>query len=506
MFRRDFLKHVGAGACILSGCKSMGVEPTKKESAVRKPGDRPNIIFIMLDDLGKEWVECTGGEKGLTPNVDKLARAGMRFENAYSMPQCTPTRAALLTGQYPWRNGWVHHWDVPRWGAGCHFDPKHNLTFARVLKSAGYATAIAGKWQINDFRVQPDILKQHGFDSWCMWTGYETGVKASAERYWDAYINTPEGSRTYQGKFGPDVYCDSLIDFMEKHKNEPMMLYFPMALTHGPMTTTPDEPDVSKKYDYHKAMIRYTDKLLGRLVDALERLGIRDNTIIFWTTDNGSGGGFTGTLNGTPVRGGKAKDTESGICQPFIVNCPGLVPGGVVTDALTDFTDMLPTFAELAGVKAPTEDMNGNAIDGKSIAPLILGKAKDSKREWIMAMGHGAASLDEKGVRPRQAYNIRTIRDKRFKLWVDRPLTVAGNAPLALYDLKKDPFEKHNILDSHDPVAVKAREKLVAVAKTFPEIDGRPRYDPLPPQPWDRKMGQDKKNNRNKRTRKAKKQ
>ena len=124
-----------------------------------------NILFIMVDDLGPEWISACGSESIKTPHIDSLATGGLRFLNAYSMPQCTPTRATLLTGQYPFRHGWCNHWDVPRWGAGCHFDPKHNMSFARIMKTAGYSTAIAGKWQINDFRVQPDILNQHGFDS-----------------------------------------------------------------------------------------------------------------------------------------------------------------------------------------------------------------------------------------------------------------------------------------------------------------------------------------------------
>ncbi|MDP6043983.1 MAG: sulfatase-like hydrolase/transferase, partial [Phycisphaerae bacterium] len=375
-----------------------------------KPPNKPNILFVMVDDLGKEWIKCCGAEGIETPNIDALAAGGMRFTNAYSMPQCTPTRVTLLTGQYPWRTGWVNHWDVPRWGVG-YFDWKHHTTFARVLRDAGYATAAAGKWQINDFRLVPDAMDKHGFDAWCMWTGYETGTPKSGNRYADPYINTRQGSKTYKGKFGPDVYTDFLIDFMGKHKAEPMMLYFPMVLTHGPLTNTPAEPKAANK---HKAMVRYTDKLVGRLVKAIDDLGIRERTIVIFTTDNGSGGGQRGTLNGRIVRGGKGKESEAGCCEPFIVNCPGIVPKGKVTDALTDFTDMLPTFAELGGAKLSDKF----PIDGKSIAKVMLGKAKDSPRQWIMALGHGAAKLDAKGVRGQADYATRVIRDKQFKVWV----------------------------------------------------------------------------------------
>ncbi|MCA9072829.1 MAG: sulfatase-like hydrolase/transferase, partial [Planctomycetaceae bacterium] len=257
------------------------------QASATENSPKPNILFIMVDDLGKEWISCYGADNIKTPHIDALAEGGMKFHNAWSMPQCTPTRATLLTGQYPWRTGWVNHWDVPRWGVG-YFDWEKHTTFANVLKSAGYSTAIAGKWQINDFRVQPKALAEHGFNEWCMWTGYETGNPPSAERYWDPYIHTNDGSRTYEGQFGPDIYTDFLIDFMERNQNSPMLLYFPMCLTHAPFVPTPDEPNASGNEDCFKAMVQYTDKLVGRLVQALEQLGIRDRTYVFFTTDNGT--------------------------------------------------------------------------------------------------------------------------------------------------------------------------------------------------------------------------
>ncbi|MEK6236111.1 MAG: sulfatase-like hydrolase/transferase, partial [Planctomycetales bacterium] len=422
-------------------------------NGVAQAADQPNIIFIMVDDLGPEWISCYGAEDVKTPHIDALAETGMRFTNAYSMPKCTPTRATLLTGQYPFRHGWVNHWDVPRWGAGCHFDPKHNVTFARLMKKAGYATAIAGKWQINDFRAQPKILAEHGFDEWSMWTGFESGNPPSGKRYWDAYVHASDGgSKTHQGKFGPDVYVDFLVDFMARKKSEPMMIYFPMALTHGPLVATPAEPDAKSGLDKHKAMVRYTYRLVGRIVAAVDDLKIRDRTIVIFTTDNGSGGRISGHLGGRLVRGGKAKLSENGVCEPFIVNCPGLVPKGAVTDALTDFTDLLPTFCELGGAKLP----EGVEIDGKSIAGVILGKNKDGPREWIMALGHGAAALDEKGVRPKQVFTDRVVRDKQYKLWV------LDGKSAKLFDLKADPFEENNLLDSDDPKIVAARKNLEA--------------------------------------------
>jgi len=441
--------------------------------------EKPNIIFIMVDDLGPEWIGCCGADDVKTPVIDRLASGGMRFTAAYSMPKCTPTRATLLTGQYPFRHGWVNHWDVPRWGAGCHFDPQHNVTFAQLLKQAGYATAIAGKWQVSDFRVQPNVLEAHGFDDWCMWTGYETGNPPSGKRYWDPYIHTRSGSKTYQGRFGADVFADFIIDFLEKHRDRPMMVYFPMALTHGPLVHTPNEPDVTGKLDMHKAMVRYTDFTVGRIVDALDELELRRRTIVIFSTDNGTSGGITGHLNGRAVRGGKGSISERGCRAPFIVNGPGMVPAGVVTDCLTDFTDLLPTFCELAGAKVP----EGLEIDGHSIAPVILGRDQDGPRRWIMAMGGGVARIDQRGrVVPAKPYAARTIRDKRFKLMVDDQGRTAG-----VFDLAQDPGEEHDLIDSRDPEVLAARRRLEAAVAGFPRRDATPRYDPTPAQPWDRK-------------------
>jgi len=442
-----------------------------------KAAPKPNILFIMVDDLGKEWVSSYGADNIQTPHIDKLAKGGMKFHNAWSMPQCTPTRTTLLTGQYPWRTGWVNHWDVPRWGVG-YFDWAKYTTFARVMKDAGYRTAIAGKWQINDFRLEPKVLEKHGFDDWCMWTGYEAQNKPSGERYWDAYIHTRKGSRTYKDKFGPDIYCDFLVDFIRANKTKPMMLYFPMALTHGPLVHTPDELKVTEKMAKHRAMVRYTDKLVGRLVKAVDDAGIRENTIIIFTTDNGTGGGQRGTIKGVRPTGGKASNYEGGVCEPFIVNCPGTVPSGVETDALTDFSDLLPTFAELGDAPLP----KGVTLDGKSFAPLLLGKAKDSPREWILAMGHGAGQLDEKGVRGRDDYMDRVLRDKRYKVWLD-------NAPkiTRLYDLKTDPMEKKNLIESRKLEHVVALNKFKEIVDSQPKIDARPQYRPRKANAWDRK-------------------
>lgn len=450
-------------------------------NADEKAVTKPNIVFIMVDDLGKEWLSCYGADGGVTPNIDALAKGGMKFHNAYSMPACSPSRTTILTGKYPWRTGWVGHWDVPRWGVG-YFDwkKKENTTFARLMKGLGYATCAAGKWQINDFRIEPKAMQKHGFDDWAMWTGYETGTPASDKRYHDPYINTPDaGSKTYVGEFGPDIYTDRLIQFMRAHKDEPMCLYYPLPLLHSPFVSTPDAANAKSRIDRFKSMLFYVDKMVGRLVSEIDDLGIRERTIIIFTSDNGTDPKITGSRGGAVVKGAKGTETEGGVNAPFIVNAPGLVPAGVESDALVDFTDILPTLVELGGGQIP----EGLIIDGSSIAPLIIGKETASKRKWIMSLGNGSATLDEHGVRGRKGFQPRVIRDKRYKVWVSEKKKI-----IRLHDLKQDPGETQNLINSGRAEHKKALLKFQAVVDELPDRDARPSYEPRKNNPWDRAM------------------
>jgi arylsulfatase A-like enzyme len=456
---------------------------TTSVAAVEPPtpkSQRPNFLVIMVDDLGPEWLGCYGSDESITPHIDRLAEAGTRLTNFYSMPVCTPTRVTLLTGQYPFRHGWVDHWDVPRWGRGCHFDPAEHVTFPQLLQAAGYATAIAGKWQVNDFRVEADVLRRHGFDDWCMWTGYETGNSASGKRYWDPYVHTSAGSRTRNDKFGPDVFTDFLIDFVRVHRDQPLLVYYPMVLTHGPFTDTPAERgvggnDAAGKLARHRAMVRYTDHLAGRLINTLDELNLRDNTYVLLLTDNGTAGSITGSRHGHKTRGGKNSLREPGMNVPLIVSRPGTMPAGVTSDALADMSDLYPTICDLAGVAVPASWH----VDGHSLAPLLTGTADDSKRDWILAMGQGFARPTAAGPRPARPHANRVIRNKRYKLWIE------DAAPTRLFDLRADPTEAHNLIDTDDAQTRRLREELIAVWRAQPAQDALRRYTPTPPQAWD---------------------
>ncbi len=177
--------------------------------------------------------------------------------------------------------------------------------------------------------------------------------------------------------------------------------------------------------------------------------------------------------------GAKGKETEAGVNAPFIVNCPGLVPSGVETDALTDFSDLLPTFVDLGGGKVPADLV----IDGVSIAPVILGNQKDTQREWIMALGHGPAKLDEFGVRGQKNFATRVIRDKQFKVWVSSEKEI-----IRLHDLKKDPLEMTNLIHSKLKEHQKTIHKFQTIVDALPDKDARPLYESRQANPWDKTL------------------
>jgi arylsulfatase A-like enzyme len=432
--------------------------------------EKPNIIFILIDDLGKEWISCYGSSSVRTPNIDHIAETGMLFHNVWSMPQCTPSRVALLTGQYPYTNGWINHFDVPRWGHGARFDAGINPCFPKNLRGAGYYTCAAGKWQINDFRLEPEAMVEAGFDEYCMWTGGEGGNESiSDERYWDPYIHTREGSRTYKGAFGPDIFCDFITAFMEKNRDHPMFIYYPMVLTHTPFVHTPAEPEVRTRFEKHRAMVRYTDLIIGRILSAMDSLKIIDNTYLFITTDNGTTRGMIGERNGEYIRGGKAYLTDNGINAPFVALCPDRAEGAE-TDVLVDFTDIYPTFIDLAGLDISPDD----PIEGSSFASILRGGEQGRPRDWILSMGGHPAMIGPGGrVKNYFSFRDRVIRDDRYKVYIDTLRQIHR-----VYDLEKDPYEINNLVDDLSLVQALI-EKFRAVLDGLPPDDQHPRYNKL---------------------------
>ncbi len=356
---------------------------------------RPNVILIMADDLGYETIGANGGTSYRTPVLDKLAATGARFTQCYVQPLCTPTRVQLMTGRYNIRN-YINFGNM---------DPKA-VTFGNQLKQAGYATCIAGKWQLGQ---DPDLPKKYGFDEFCLWQHTRR-----PPRYANAGLEINGVEKDYnQGEYGPDLVNDYVLDFIGRKKGAPFFVYYPMMLTHSPYQPTPDSPEWDRTLQGEAAkqnvkhfgdMVEYMDKLIGKVVARLDALGIRDNTLILFVGDNGTGRGTPSRMGDRVVIGGKGTTTDAGMHVPLIASWPAGVAKGRVYDDLVDSTDFLPTVVEAAGAKLPA----GVKLDGRSFLPQVRG-AKGQPREWVYSW-----------YSPRQQANL-TVRElafnQRYKLY-----------------------------------------------------------------------------------------
>ena len=365
--RRDFLKITGSSLAVagLSGCR-INQPPIPGDT-----NDRPNIILIMADDVGFEGFSCYGGTTYRTPHVDQLAENGIRFEHCHSTPLCTPSRVQIMTGKYNFRN-------YTEFGSL----PQGETTFAHLLKEAGYKTCVAGKWQLSGLSTgsrNGTHPNDAGFDDYCLWQIDQLG-----SRYWNPVINkNGEYLDNLEGKYGPDVFCDHINNFVKDHKDERFFVYYPMVLPHSPFKRTPitnPSPDEQLINDrkHFKEMVEYTDQIVGRIVKNLDRLGLRENTLILFTGDNGAMRGISSQVGNRIIIGAKALTTDAGTHVPLVANWKGKIPEDVVCDDLIDFTDFLPTLLDAADTQAPS----GSVADGRSFLPQLFGE-KGNPREWI---------------------------------------------------------------------------------------------------------------------------
>jgi len=380
---------------------------------IAKP-PRPNILFIMADDLGVECLRSYGGTSYRTPVLKALAAEGTQWQNCFSTPLCTPSRVQVMTGRYPFRTSWNQLIDNRPRGQQF-FNPRIETTFGNVLRDAGYRTAVAGKWQLCHFQDYPRHAKVCGFDEHLLWIWKDQEKRQP--RYWNPLM-WKNGQQYSPGReaYGPDLCVDFLTDFIERNYDAPFLAYFPMILPHGPHLPTPfDDPKTPRlKQDsaYFSSMVHYMDNLVGRLIATLQRLGLRENTLILFCADNGTKKTISSRRNGVWVQGGKAKLTDNGCHVPLIANQPGVVPQGVKVNDLVDLSDILPTFAELTGGTLP----KSVTIDGRSFAPRLMGQSQ-RQRSWVYI----------------ELGNRRAIRDHRYKLYGDG----------SFYDLNTDPKERY---------------------------------------------------------------
>jgi len=380
--------------------------------------NRPNIILIMADDLGYECLSCDGSQTYQTPNLDTLALSGMRFEQCYAQPLCTPSRVQIMTGRYNFRN-------YKMFG----FFDIEEVTFANLLKKAGYATCIAGKWQLSNGLEGPHLA---GFDDYCLWQIYRkiAGEMVVGSRYADPtiYVNGKLMPNT-EGKYGPDIFCDFILDFIEQKKSEPFLIYYPMVLTHDPFSPPPDHPDwaidkFASDTVYFKSMVSYMDKIVGRIIKKLNDLRLRERTLILFTGDNGTHSKIRSKINDQWMWGGKSRMTVAGTHVPLIANWKGRIPPAQIADDLVDFSDFLPTLIEAAGTAIP-DDL---VIDGKSFYTRLTG-AEKGQREWVYSYYWG---------RGRDPFKKReSVQTREWKLYDNG----------SFYNFIEDPLEKYPIAE-----------------------------------------------------------
>lgn len=340
---------------------------------------KPNIILIMADDLGYETLEANGGTSYKTPRLNEIARAGMRFENCYASPLCTPSRVKLMTGKYNFRN-YI--------GFGL-LDPKE-LTFGHLLKDAGYVTGITGKWQLLGLEGEQrdagnrkgSYPVEAGFDEYCLWQ-----VEERLSRYKDPVVTTKGNvTKTLKGKYGPDVFAGFAKDFITRHKDTTFFLYYPMVITHHPFQPVPgsvgyESIDGDKTNDpaYFGGMVAYMDKIVGEISDKVKELGLSRNTLFIFMGDNGTDARVASVINGKTVWGGKSGHGENATHVPMIASWDGVIKPGSVNKNLLDFTDFLPTFLQVAGANAPRYFY----MDGISFYDQLKGKKEAATREWV---------------------------------------------------------------------------------------------------------------------------
>ena len=400
--------------------------------------DRLNVILIMADDSHADNYSCYGSKFFSTPRLDELARTGAKFNHCYSEPVCTSSRVKIMTGRDGIRN-YVQFGTLD----------KDEITFGNMMKEVGYSTGIAGKWQLHG-GDRGTLAPACGFDNYCLWN--YPGTERS--RYWNpSLMRDGKLLKTSDKDYGPDILTDYLIEFIGKNKIKPFFAYYPMLLVHSPFPKTPDSKnDRGKNLDNFRDMTLYADKCVGRIVDALEKNGLREKTVIIYTTDNGTHRALTYPFGSEERKGEKAYATDGGTHAPLIINCPGKVPQGVVCDDLVDFSDMLPTIADITEADLPNVK-----LDGRSFWPQCQGK-KGNSRQWIFQYYYPkyrpAAAKHGQGMNKNE---IVWAQNQYFKLYRDGTLYAV-----------KDRSEKTPLKTGANKKADQTRKILQAAINSMP--------------------------------------
>lgn len=458
----------------------------------------PNVIYLLADDLGYNELGCYGQKIIKTPNIDRIAKEGIRFTNHYSgNAVCAPSRCCLMTGKHPGHayirnNGDPKHLQhlAPKFGwefPGQNPIPDSEVTIAEVLKQKGYSTGAAGKWGLGHVGTSGDPNKQ-GFDLF-----YGFNCQRHAHNHYPKFLwrndkkeILPGNDRTLHGDtFSQDRFTDVALEFIRGNKDKPFFLYMPFAIPHlsiqvpenSPILaeyrrTIQEEKYVHKGYLPHPtpragyaAMVTHMDRDIGKITSLVKELGLDENTIVIFSSDNGPtynrlGGSDSDFFKSAGVFSGlKGSLHEGGIRVPLVARWPGKIKAGSESDHISAFWDVLPTIAELTGTKAP------EGIDGVSFAPTLLGETNKQKKPeylyWEFA-AYGGQQVVRKG-------NWKAVRQN---------MTRKNSNPLRifLYDLSKDPGEKNDLAKEHpeivaDFAAIMKNGRTTSELFKFPPLD-----------------------------------
>ncbi len=446
MDRRTFLKHCLASSVASAGAAYAGLQVVNTSIIARAGRKRPNIIYILADDLGYGDIGCYGQQKIETPNIDKLAAEGMRFTQHYAgNTVCAPSRCVLLTGlhtghSYIRDNFELNGYQLPI--------PEDTLTVSKVLKSAGYVTGCIGKWGLGgpDSTGHPN---KQGFDHFYGYLG-----QIQAHNYYPDYLwrNTnlvPLGGQAYSH----DLMTDEALWFLEEYQEKPFFLYIPYTIPHTQFQV-PDLAQYANKEGWSSdqktqaAMISRMDRDIGRIVEKVQSLGLNDNTLIIFTSDNGPHGSG-GTLaffdaNG-PLRGLKRDLYDGGIREPMVARWPGMIKPGTLTDHFSAFWDFFPTCCDLIGIDIPP------GLDGISFLPTLLGQS-------VRQLQHDYLYWEFK------ARDLQAVRMGKWK--AVRKAVDTATPVMELFDLDSDIGESNNIAEDY-PEIVEQLGQIMLDAHTF---------------------------------------
>lgn len=446
--RRQFLKSVGGAAA-----GALTLWTGMKTTACTAKNKRPNVVLVLTDDQGYGDIGAHGNPDIRTPRLDRFHSESVRFANFYACPLCSPTRASLLTGRYNYRTGVVDTW------VGLAMMRPEERTLAELLREAGYRTGIFGKWHLGDhYPMRP---QEQGFEECLVHKGAGIGGRTNppGNLYYDPVLFHNEKAKEYKG-YCTDIFFRAALEFIETHAEEPFFVYLPTNVPHVPLEIAAEEvaPYLEAGLDEstarHYAMLANLDTNFGRLADALERLGLAEDTIVVFMSDNGP----IGNRFNAGLRDRKGSVYDGGIKVPFFVRWPGKIPGGRDVDRIAGGIDLLPTILDLCGVSLP-RDLR---LDGRSLSPLMLGPVPDWPDRTLFFQ---QCRPDREGVDVPRLFTHAAARDQQYKIVMSVP-------PPADRFSRATPFEETELFDmTADPA------ESVNLAARYPDIVQRMRRD-----------------------------